>query len=188
MRETFFDAEIVEVIQENPIVRRFKIKMVSLPVFNFTPGQFVQLKLPIQSKVPYRSYSIASNPDGSNQFELIISLKIDGTGTHFIWDHFSVGSKIEVSGPHGKFKLPNVINKELCFIATGAGIAPLRSMLLHLLENKLSAFPIYLISGNRTMADNLYHEEMLALEIKYPQFHFIPVLSRENSLAQAFTC
>ena len=165
MRETFFDAEIVEVIQENPLVRRFKIKLINQPIFDFSPGQFIQLKLPIQSKVPYRSYSIASNPNSTNIFELVISLKIDGTGTHFIWDHFTVGSKFEVSGPHGKFKLPTTISKELCFIGTGTGIAPLRSMLLHVLENKLSEHPIYLISGNRTIGDILFHNEPTSLEV-----------------------
>lgn len=54
-----------------------------LASFDFQPGQFVTLDLPIHEKLNkrWRSYSIASWPDGSNVFELVIVLDKDGAGT-----------------------------------------------------------------------------------------------------------
>jgi CDP-4-dehydro-6-deoxyglucose reductase len=57
-----------------------------LNVFDFKPGQFVTIDLPIHEKPNkrIRSYSIASWPDGTNVFELLIVLAEHGLGTHFL--------------------------------------------------------------------------------------------------------
>ncbi len=181
MKQTFFETEIVKIINETSTTRRYFFSVVSKDKFEYKAGQFVMLQLDINAKIPYRSYSIASTPDGSNQFELIIVLNPPGAGTPFIWDNFEVGSKVMCAGPIGKFVLPEYIHNDLCFICTGTGIAPLRSMLWYIINNKIQHHRIYFVFGARTKDDLLYYEELLELTEKHKSVHFIPVLSRETS-------
>ena len=68
--------KVIRIQDETGDTRRFWIEVPELDTFDFIPGQFVTLDLPIHEKVNkrWRSYSIASWPDGSNVFELIIVL------------------------------------------------------------------------------------------------------------------
>lgn len=179
MKATYNPSTIIDIQEESDFVRRFWFKMDS-GEFTFKPGQFVMLDLPIESKITNRSYSIASAPNNNGVFELIIVLNPDGIGTPYIWKNYTIGSKVPVAGPLGKFVLPEVIENDLCLIATGTGVAPLRSMLLHIINTHINHKNIYLVFGNRTPADILYHEEFEALAQSYPTFKFIPVLSRAN--------
>src|SRR5204863_4677722 len=90
------------------------------------------------------------------------------------------GTLLRVSQVLGKFSLPDVIDVDLCFICTGAGIAPLRSMTLDIYNKNISHRNIYLVFGNRWTKDILYRKEMEDIALKHPEFKFIPVLSREN--------
>ena len=153
MKQTFYDAEITHIIDESPAVKRFFFRVPHLKRFEFKPGQFVMLNLPIDSKISYRSYSIASAPGNDNEFELIIVLNPPGQGTPFMWENYKVGSIVPVVGPLGKFTLPEKIEHDLCFIATGTGIAPLRSMLHHIINTSIPHKDIYFIFGNRYVSD-----------------------------------
>lgn len=180
MKQQFYNAEIIDIITVNEAIKRYVIQVPHVTVFDFKPGQFVMINLPIDSKISYRSYSIASAPNGSNTFELIIVLNPPGLGTPFMWEHFKVGSTIQVAGPLGKFTLPETIKHDICFISTGTGIAPLRSMLHYIYNTGLHHHRIYFIFGSRKKEDLLYREELEALQATHHDFHYIPVLSRET--------
>jgi CDP-4-dehydro-6-deoxyglucose reductase len=180
MAHKYSPAHIIEIIQETEMVRRFFFKVPDDNPFNFKPGQFVMLNLPIDSKYKNRSYSIASPPYGDNTFELVIVLNPKGFGTPYLWDHVKVGSEVEISKPLGKFVLQEPVEEDLCFIGTGTGIAPLRAMLHHMERNQLAHKNLFLVFGNRWEKDILYREEFEDLEKKLTGFKFIPVLSRDN--------
>jgi CDP-4-dehydro-6-deoxyglucose reductase len=173
-------ATVTNIIVESDNVKRYFFKVTDEVSFDFKPGQFAMLNLPIASKYTNRSYSIASPPYRNNTFELAIVLNPKGLGTPYLWENIEVGSVIDVSKPLGKFNLETPIVEDLCFIGTGTGIAPLRSMILHILNNNIPYKNIYLIFGNRWEKDILYRSEMEELQSKHPGFHFIPVLSRDN--------
>jgi len=180
MHVEYLDAEVVNIIDETKDVKRYFIKMPDTVKFHFMAGQFVMLDLPIESKFTNRSYSIASAPTDDNIFELCIVLKPDGAGTPHLWENVQVGSIVKTAGPYGKFVLPEKIETDICFIATGTGIAPLRSMLFHILNNGIEHKNLYMVFGNRYLQDVVYYQEMVDLEKQYPSFKFIPVLSRET--------
>jgi CDP-4-dehydro-6-deoxyglucose reductase len=180
MKQTFYPAEIINIIDETASTKRFVFMVPHLEKFEFKPGQFVMLDLPIDSKIKYRSYSISSPPGEGNTFELVIVLNPDGLGTPHMWEHYKVGSIVPCAGPIGKFTLPESLGHDICFICTGTGIAPLRSMLLHILQQKMHHHRIYLVFGSRKQADLLYHKELTELQHHFPSFHYIPVLSRET--------
>jgi len=162
--------------------KRFFIKVNELDSFNFKAGQFVTLDLPIheQKNKRWRSYSIASWPDGSNVFELLVVLLEDGAGTNYLFNEIAVGSEITFRGAQGVFTLPENIEKDLFFICTGTGIAPFRSMLNYVHLHNVPHKNLYLLFGCRSIKDLLYHEEMKTLEGEIENFFYMPTLSREG--------
>jgi len=173
---------VTRIKDETHNIRRFWIKVPEVESFDFAPGQFVTLDLPIHEKTNkrWRSYSISSWPDGTNVFELLIVLLDQGAGTTYLFSHTYEGSELTIRGPQGVFQLPDPIERDLYFISTGTGIAPFRSMTHHILNNKIPHKNIYLIFGTRTRQDLLYHDEMMRLQNEVANFHYIPTLSREK--------
>jgi ferredoxin-NADP reductase len=98
-----------------------------------------------------------------------------------MFENFKVGTAVKVSKVLGKFLLPDPIDTDICFICTGTGIAPLRAQLVDVLNKKIPHKNLYMVFGNRWEKDILYRKEMENLEMQYPEFKFIPVLSRDNT-------
>ena len=175
--------KVIRIEQETPTIRRFWIEVPDTSSFDFIPGQFVTLDLPIHEKVNkrWRSYSIASWPDGSNVFELVIVLLEGGAGSTYLFNQVHAGSEIQFRGPQGVFILKeHNLENNIFFICTGTGIAPFRSMLHHIKNNNIPHHNIYLIFGSRTKVDLLYYNEIRQLQNELPGFSYIPTLSRED--------
>ncbi|MDN3658555.1 FAD-binding oxidoreductase [Ferruginibacter paludis] len=180
--EPWRTGKVIQIQQQTNDTRSFFIQVPELTTLNFKPGQFVTLDLPIHEKPNkrWRSYSIASSPDGSNVFELIIVLDKNGTGTPYLFNEVTVGSELKFRGPQGVFTLKEPIDKDLVFICTGTGIAPFRSMLQYIKRNAVEHKNICLIFGCRTKASLLYYDEMKQLEQELKGFTYLPTLSREE--------
>ncbi|MDB5196962.1 MAG: FAD-dependent oxidoreductase [Flaviaesturariibacter sp.] len=173
---------VTRIEQETYNTRRYWITVPEIESFDFTPGQFVTLDLPIHEKPNkrWRSYSIASWPDGTNTFELLIVLLEGGLGTTYLFNEVQEGSELVLRGPQGVFTLPQDLTKDLYFICTGTGIAPFRSMVHHIQRHDIPHQNINLIFGTRSREDLVYLEEMRRLEGEVEAFHYIPTLSREE--------
>src|SRR5437868_3724890 len=109
--------KVIKIEQQTDTTRRFFIQIPELQKFDFKPGQFVTLDLPIHEKPNkrWRSYSIASWPDGTNVFELCIVLLDGGAGTTYLFNEVKEGSELTLRGPVGVFTLPEVIERDLFF-------------------------------------------------------------------------
>jgi ferredoxin-NADP reductase len=179
--------KVIRITNETANTRRFWIQIPELESFDFTPGQFVTLDLPIHEKPAkrWRSYSIASWPDGTNVIELVIVLLEGGAGTTYLFNEVKEGSELILRGPQGVFTLPEVIDRDLFLICTGTGIAPFRSMAHTIISHGIPHRNIYLIFGCRKLCDSLYGPELKALEEKASSFHYIPTYSRETAEAAA---
>jgi len=175
-------AIVTRIEEEADQTRRFWLQVPELQNFEFKPGQFVTLDLPIHEKPNkrWRSYSIASWPNGTNEMELVIVLLEEGAGTNYLFNQVSVGSELIYRGPQGVFTLPDHIEKDMYFICTGTGIAPFRSMLHYISEHNVPHKNLYLIFGCRKQCNLLYYDELTSLAASLPDFHYIPTLSREE--------
>ena len=173
---------VIKIVDETPDTRRFWIQVPELERFDFIPGQFVTLDLPIHEKSNkrWRSYSIASCPDGSNVFELVIVLDRKGMGTPYLFTDVIVGTELSLRGAQGMFTLDYPLDKDLFLICTGTGIAPFRSMVNHIHVNNIPHKNIYLIFGCRSKETLLYYNELSQLQDRMTGFHYVPVLSREE--------
>ena len=179
----WYTAEVFDIRDETKNTKRFFCRVRELDRLDFKPGQFLTFDLPIHEKktLRRRSFSIASAPNGSNEFELVITRQPHGLASEYLWTRVHIGSELSFTGPSGIFTLPGKIETDLCFIATGTGIAPFRSMLLDLVNHPRAITNIDLIFGTRYLHDVLYREEMEALQTALPGFRYHLTLSREHS-------
>lgn len=182
MPEPWRKAIVTRILQETPSTRRFRFEIPELERFDFKPGQFVTFDLPIheQKGKRLRSYSIASWPDGTNTFELVIVFLEGGLGTTYLFNQVTEGSELTVRGPQGVFVLPDPVEKDLFLVCTGTGVAPFRSMVNFLQIHHLPHRDIHLIFGCRRREDLLYFPELRDLAGSMDRFHYHPTLSREK--------
>lgn len=118
---------------------------------DFRPGQAVLVGAHGQPE--RRPYSIACSPArvaDTGRLELLIATEGDGSlGATF--GRASVGALVDVEGPVGTFTLPSAVNARwILFVAGGTGIAPLRSMIDHLLQQHPAVRLSLLYSARRS--------------------------------------
>ena len=142
--------------------------------FNIIPGQYVDMVSPSNVK---RSYSIANNVT-NNLIELHIKKVINGEFSKYWFDDAKPDDLLRITGPHGTFFLRES-KKDIIFLATGTGIAPVQSMLDSLDKSKnIDDLSIYLLWGGRKSTD-LYID--FSNKYKNLNLKYIPVLSRPDS-------
>ena len=88
------------------------------------------------------------------------------------------GDKVKMSGPYGDFHPILSTKNEMLYIGGGAGMAPLRAHLLHLLKTlKITDRKISYWYGARSKKEIFYEEDFRALEKEFPNFSFHIALS-----------
>jgi ferredoxin-NADP reductase len=119
--------------------------------FSFLPGQAVLIGAHGQAE--RRPYSIACSPERAvetQRLELLMALEDNGElGAHL--PSAAAGALVDVDGPLGTFIFPEALtHQRLLFVAGGTGIAPLRSMIDHVLRHASSRFLSVLYSARRS--------------------------------------
>jgi NAD(P)H-flavin reductase len=107
---------------------------------------------------------------------LLFNLVPGGPGSGLLF-HLNAGEKTHFKGPAGNFYLREDLGRELLFIASGTGIAPIRSMLLANTERP-DPRPATLFWGLRSQRDLYYQEELVDLIGRTPTLTAITTLSR----------
>jgi len=119
--------------------------------FTFQPGQFVMLEVPGIGEAPF---SISSSPIRHGDLELCI--RTAGSLTGFL-TRISRGALVGVRGPFGTgFPVDDMRGHDVLLVAGGLGLAPLRSPLLHVLENRSRYGDVTVVYGARTPEDLLF--------------------------------
>ncbi len=132
----------------------------------------------------FRAYSLANPPAENRQLRFTIRIATPppglqeappGKGSSFIFN-LKPGDKITLSGPYGEFFVKES-EREMCFVGGGAGMAPLRSQILHHLEALETKRTVSFWYGARSLQELFFDEEFRALEKKHPNFTFHVALS-----------
>ena len=156
-----------------------RLALPKAPPFVFYAGQYVDFLL----KEGNRSYSIASNPEQTQQLEFHIKRRENGLFSSQLFDgRLKVGSIIRLRGAMGSFTL-NTNNKPLILVATGTGYAPIKAI-LHQLVNEQSTRAIHFYYGNRYTNDFYDDAALKDLLAKLPNAQYTPVLSRPDATWQ----
>ncbi|MDA3810664.1 MAG: 2Fe-2S iron-sulfur cluster binding domain-containing protein [Spirochaetaceae bacterium] len=146
---------------------------------NFKAGKYVQLVVPPHGKVKgttQRAYSMSSKPGDKGKVELLVRLVPGGIATTWAHTLLEVGSKVELIGPFGDFYRSDTDATMIC-IAGGSGMAPFKSILYDMFDNGELDREVWYFFGARTSKDIFYVEEMMELDKKWDNFHFIAALS-----------
>ena len=180
-----FTARLIRTTALSEFTKHLEFEMKSVSHFGFVAGQWLSFKTnePNGEEIT-RAYSIASPPSEDNRFALCLNRVQDGFMSNFLCD-MKAGDEISCQGPFGDFILRPPM-RDTVFIATGTGIAPLRSMLHWLLadDSRHLGKQLWLIFGNRTEKDLYYHDEFLRLAADHANFHYLPTLSRGSQTWQ----
>ena len=161
-------------------VREFTLDLIDPPELVFSPGQSLSFEVPVArgAKPAIRFYSLASPPSQPRTLVLLLSASDQGAGPNFIFSR-KEGEIIQFGGPNGSFCLHEDPKRNILFVATGTGIAPLLSMLYTLLERPFSK-PVTLFWGLRSEQDVYYQKELTSLAQQHANFSFVIALSRSQ--------
>ena len=150
------------------------------PVFDFETGQFLSIFVEKDGKTINRPYSIASAPHEKDALELCIKVVEGGFMSNYLKER-QPGDRYRIIAPLGAFILREPIETDIAFISTGTGVAPFVGMTKHLIHNGLMDHEIYMFTGVRYVHELLYHDLFLEWERKYPNFHYVPNISRPET-------
>jgi propane monooxygenase reductase subunit len=129
----------------------------------------------------HRSFSMANTPGQPDRLEFMIKLYEGGHFSGLLSESangngIKVGDALTCTGPYGVFTLRDSSPRRLVFIAGGAGMAPIVS-LLRSMEEKGSTRPATFYYGARTADDLFVLEELERLAAALPDLTFVPALS-----------
>jgi len=99
--------------------------------FTFQPGQWVNFRFP---QGVSRAYTIASAPERPEALQICVRVG-EGKGGLAL-KKMQAGDSVSVEGPYGSFLLPDNDRRPVAFLAGDTGIAPVRSIVLHMLATK----------------------------------------------------
>lgn len=161
-------------------VREIELSLVDPPRIVFAPGQFVSFEIERQNppRPATRAYSIASSAYRRGTIDLVLNRVPGGPGSEYLFG-LQEGDRTSFTGPVGSFVLGDG-SRDLLFVATGTGIAPIRSMLWSLADMS-STRSMTLFWGLRSERDLYYQDELNCLRERLPGFSFVTTLSQPTT-------
>ncbi len=148
---------VTDIRQETPDVKTFRVNAPEGgKLFEHLPGQCAMLCVP---GVGEAMFSITSSPTNKEFQEF--SIKKCGVLTDYLHD-LQVGDEIMVRGPYGNnFPVETELKgKDLLFVAGGIGLAPLRSVINYVLDNRDNYGKVDILYGSRSADDLVQLKEI----------------------------
>ena len=149
---------INKIIDEAPDVRTFHFNFKDKALrekFTFESGQFGEFSVFGHGEAPFCISSSPTRPD-----HLECTVKRTGQLTNAL-HRLSVGAEIGFRGPYGNgFPLEELKGKNLVFVAGGIGLAPLRSLIWNVLDNREDYGKLDIVYGARSPADLVYKYDL----------------------------
>ena len=154
---------VTDIRQETPDVKTFRVNAPEGgKLFEHKPGQCAMVSVP---GVGEAMFSITSSPTNKEYQEF--SIKKCGVLTDYLHD-LQVGDEIMVRGPYGNnFPVDTELKgKNLLFVAGGIGLAPLRSVINYVLDNRDDYGTVDIVYGSRSADDLVQLKEIQEVWMK----------------------
>jgi ferredoxin-NADP reductase len=178
---------VVRIVQETVDVKTFRLVSChggGIP-FNYLPGQFLTLTLPVGEKPIRRSYTISSSPTQGYYCEITVKREEQGAGSRFLHDQVNVGDTLEVKAPSGKFYFRGDDADGIVLIGGGVGITPMMSI-ARALTDMCWAGEIYFIAACQDPEHFIFESELNQLAEQYENFRLFVTMSRIEEDAGAY--
>jgi NAD(P)H-flavin reductase len=150
--------EIIKVIPETEDTKTFHIQFLDANMqenFSFLSGQFAEYSVFGEGEA---TFCISSSPTRRDHLEF--SVKRVGRVTYAL-HQLNQGDIIGFRGPYGNhFPLDRLKGKNLLFIGGGIGLAPLRSLIHNVLDNRSDYRDITVLYGARTPQDLCFQYDL----------------------------
>ncbi len=150
-------AEIKDIVQETPDTRTYRLEFADEGVrekFTFEPGQFGEYSAFGEGE---STFCIASSPSRTGYIEC--TFKEVGRVTGGL-SRRNTGDPVGFRGPYGNhFPYESMKGKNLHIVGGGIGIAPLRSLIWFVLDNRKDYGNVTILYGARSVGDLLYKRE-----------------------------
>lgn len=176
-----------QIIDETSDVKTFRFVAEPPTLFNYQPGQFVNLELQIDGKRVVRSYSISSPPSRPSSLEITVKRVPAPTDTpnvppglvsNWLHDNLQVGSKIKLlGGAMGKFTCTFNPPHKLLMISAGSGITPMLSMSKWLYDTARDCDLVFFHNA-RSADDIIMRQELEMLASRQPNFRLAVSITR----------
>jgi NAD(P)H-flavin reductase/ferredoxin len=144
-------------------VCRMLVDLGQIP-FNFVPGQYVNIEVPGSGVT--RSYSMANAPGAARFAEFLIRLLPTGVMSDYLRKTAREGHEMRLRGPFGSFSLRRT-NASMLMVAGGTGLAPMLSMLQHLVDIGETHQRIVLLFGANSTTDVFCLERLKELQARF---------------------
>lgn len=133
----------------------FEIALKDGSSLDHEPGQFIMVSLLGIGEIPI---SICSSPAKRDSFDLCV--RAVGKVTRSL-HKLKTGDEIDIRGPYGKgFPIRIFEGNDLLIIAGGLGIAPLRSLITYVLDNRRDFGKVHILFGCKEPKDMLFSDEL----------------------------
>ncbi len=150
-------AKIVDIIDETIDTKTFRLELTDEEFkknFNFKAGQFAEYSVFGEGE---STFCIASSP---TRDYIECSFKQAGKVTGAL-RRLNVNDVIGFRGPYGNhFPIEEMKGKNVCFIAGGIGLAPVRCLIWNVLDLRDQFKDISIIYGARSVGDLVYKREL----------------------------
>lgn len=149
-------AWIAKVQPLTPMEKLFTIELPRGMSLGHKPGQFVEVSLFGVGEAPI---SISSSPSRSNgKFELCVRKVGDVTAA---LHNLNEGARIGVRGPFGRgFPVEEFEGKDILIAAGGLSLAPVRSVIYQILDNRNKYGRVIILYGAKTPSELLFKDEL----------------------------
>ena len=168
---------VTKITGQTPDVKTFRVEAPEGgKLFEHKPGQCAMLSVPGISEA---MISITSSPTNKEFMEF--SVKRCGCLTD--WLHsMEEGQMITVRGPYGRhFPVYDELKgKNLIFVAGGIGLAPLRSVINFVRDNRADYGHVDIVYGSRSKDDLVYYDEIVSEWMNTPDFDVHLTIDREQ--------
>ncbi|TET81757.1 MAG: oxidoreductase [Anaerolineales bacterium] len=147
------------ILEVQPLTKLEKLFTIELPggiALGHKPGQFVEVSLLGVGEAPI---SISSSPSRSNgSFELCIRRAGDLTS---VLHRMTSGETIGIRGPFGRgFPFERFRGKDMLFAPGGLGLAPLRSLINQVMDERGNFGRVIILYGARHPSELLFTDEL----------------------------
>jgi sulfhydrogenase subunit gamma (sulfur reductase) len=150
-------ARITSIIDLTPKEKLFELRLIddaAREAFDFDAGQFVELSIFGVGEAPI---SISSAPSKQGFIELCIRNAGDVTGA---MHKKRCGDIVGLRGPFGRgFPFAEMKGHDVLLVAGGLGIAPLKSLINHIHDDRHEFGKVTILYGSRTPADVLFFKQ-----------------------------
>jgi len=168
-----YKLKIIEIIDEAPDTKTFRVEIPEGTEIDFFPGQFFMVGFEGNPPVQ-RAYTIASSPEQKNYMDITMNLVAEFTKK--LWQS-RVDDYLIFKGPYGKFYFDDTMKENLVLIGGGLGITPLMSIARYCndkhLQNKVN-----LIYSVRTPGHIVYLDELKKIKEQNPNFKYDVTITR----------